>query len=101
MEASALGAIGSAFVSTIKIAEKIFEICAVDEQAQAVLQTVDQVSGQLETARILRRQRSSAFTPSEKKMFDESFRHSQNAIEQVASLAERVRADMMVSNGKI
>jgi hypothetical protein len=101
MEASALGAIGSAFTSTIKVAEKIFEILAVDEQATAVLQTVDQVSGQLEIARTLRRQRSSVFTISEKRMFDESFRHSQNAIEQVARLAERVRADMTVSKDKI
>ena len=99
--AGAITAFSSVFVSTIKIAEKVFEIRAVDEQAKAVLQTVNQVSGQLESARILRRQKSTLFTTFEKQMFDETFRRTDEAIKQVASLAERARADMEVTGGKV
>ena len=96
-----LSAFSSVLASTVKIAEKVFEIHAVDEQAKAVLQTVSQVSGQLENAKTLRRQKSSLLTTFEKRMFDENFNHTEEAIREVAALAERARSDMDVSGGKV
>lgn len=96
-----VSSLSSVVTSTIKIAEKGFEICAVDTQAQAVLKTVNQVSGQLRDAKILRRQRSSLFTPFEKRMFDDTFHHTDEAIREVAGLAERARADMQIAGERI
>ena len=66
-----------------------------------MLNTVEQVSRQLYHARTLRRERSSLFTSSEKKMFDESFTHTDHALRRVAAHAERARVDMQVSGGKV
>lgn len=98
---SALSTVGSILTATVKIAEKVFEIYAVDTQAKAVLQTVNQVSEDLRVARTLRRQKSDIFTSIEKKRFDETFAHTDAAIHQVAALAEHARADMNVSGGKV
>lgn len=98
--ASAITAFSSVLASTVKIAEKTFEICAVDSQAKAVLATINQCSSQLNDARILRRQKSSDFSTFEKQMIDNTFKHTEEAIKEVASLAERARADI-VTGGKI
>lgn len=98
---TAMAAFASVLGPTSKIAEKGFEICAVDEQAQGLLSTVQQVAGQLDDARLLRREKSRLFTDFEKRMFDDTFRHCEDAIKHVASMAERSRADMDVSGGQI
>lgn len=64
------------------LAEKGFEICAVDEQAKSLLQTLQQVAQQLDDARLLRRQKSLNFTMFEKRMFDDTFRNTEEAIRQ-------------------
>ena len=99
--ASAITAFSSVLTSTVKFAEKAFEIAAVDSQAKAVLQTVNQVSGQLRDARTLRRQKSSLFSTFEKRMFDDTFRHTDEAISQTAALAEPARVDMEVTGGRV
>lgn len=92
--------VSSALAATIGIAEKSFEICAVDEQAKSLLKTADQVAGQLRYAKALRHQKSHLFTVLEKQMFDETLISTDDAIREVATLAERTRADLNVS-GKI
>ena len=99
--ASALTAFSSVLTSTVKFAEKAFEYSAVDAQSRAVLQTVTQVSSQLRDAKTLRRQKSALFTTFEKRMFDDTFQHTDEAIQQVAGLAERARADMEVTGGRV
>ena len=84
-----------------KLAEKGFEICAVDEPARGLLQRAQQVAGQLDDARLLRRQHSGRLTDFEKRMFDDALGHGEDAIRQVASLAERPRNDMQQSGGQI
>lgn len=98
--ASAVTAFSSVIASTVKIAEKTFEIRAVDSQAKAVLATVTQCSTQLENARILRRQKSFDFSTFEKQMIDNTFQHAEEGIKEVANLAERARADISAS-GKV
>lgn len=97
----AVSAVSSVLASTIKVAEKVYEIYAVDEQAKAVLQTVNQVSSQLDSTKHLRRQKSGLLTPFEKQIFDNTIHHTDEAIRQVAALAERARADMDVAGGKV
>lgn len=96
-----ISAFSGVIVSTVKTAEKIFEICAVDDQARSLLATVDQVMSQLRDARALRHKKSSLFTTFEKQTFDSCFSHADRAITQVAALAERPRADMKVSGGRV
>ena len=79
---SAVTAFSAALGSTANLSEKGFEICAVDEQAKSLLQTVLQVAAQLDDARLLRSQKSSHFDHLEKHMFDETFRSTENAIRQ-------------------
>lgn len=98
---TAVTAFSSVLASTPKLAENGFDICAVDEQAKGLLQTVQQVAGQLDDAKSLRQKKSALFTASEKRTFDDSFRHTEDAIRHVAALAERPQADMEVSGGKM
>lgn len=98
---AAVAAFASVLSPTVPLAEKGFEICAVDERAKGLLQTVQQVAGRLDDARTLRRQKSGLFTDFEKRMFEDTFRHCEEAIRHVASLAERPRADMEVSGGRL
>ena len=85
--------------STVKFADEAFEIYAVDEHAKGVLQTANHVAVQLHSARSLRRQKSSLFTIYEKRIFDDTFHYTDEAIYQVATLAERVRTDPDASGG--
>jgi len=96
---TALSALSSVLTTTVKIAEKAFEISAVNDQAKNLLQTVNQLSGQLKDARSLRRQKSALLTTFEKRMFEDTFKHTDTAIRGVATIAERARADMDVSGG--
>lgn len=97
---TAIAAFSSVLASTVRV-EKGFEIYAVDEQAKGLLKTVQQVSTTLDDARALRRQKSTLFTPFEKRMFDDSFRSTEEALQSVARLAEGCRADMEVSGGRL
>jgi hypothetical protein len=96
-----LSGIPSALGVAIKIAEKTFEILAVDEQARSILKTVDQVTSDLGFARTLRRKKSSLLTRLEKELIDATLRHTDEAVSRVAALAEPARADMDVSRGQI
>ncbi|KAK5112468.1 hypothetical protein LTR62_004225 [Meristemomyces frigidus] len=96
-----LAAISSALTATVGIAEKLFQIHAVTEQAQSLLGTVHHVATDLQEARLLRRQKSALFTAREKRMFDETFRRTEEAVAHVAALTEPVRADLEVSGGKV
>ena len=98
---TAVAAFASVLGPTIKHAERGFEVRAVDEQARSLLSTVQQVAGQLDDARLLRTQKSNQFSDFENRMFDDTFRHCEDAIKHVASLAEHPRADMDVSGGQI
>lgn len=98
---TAVAVLASVLGSTVKLAEKGFEICAVDEQARGLLQMVQQVGGQLDDARALRRQNSGRLTDFERRMYDNAFRRGEDAIRQVASLTERPRVDMQQSGGQI
>lgn len=96
-----IGAVASVLGTAIGFTQKVFEVYAVDEQAKSLLKTVDQISCELQDARLLRRQKSSLFTNVEKRMIDDTFRRTDDAIGLVASLAEPSRADLQVCGGKV
>ncbi|KAK6441674.1 hypothetical protein LTR95_002090 [Oleoguttula sp. CCFEE 5521] len=96
-----LSAISGALTTTVRITEKVFEILAVGEQSRSLLATIGQVNGQLETARTLRRQRSSLLSASEKSNIDRTFVQTDVALQQVAKLVERARVDQEVNGGKL
>ena len=91
---TAVAAFASVLGTSAKLAEKGFEISPLDEQARDLLQTVQQVAGQLDDARSLLRQNSRKFSDHEKRMFDDTFYHCEDAIRHVATLVERPRTDM-------
>ena len=102
MDGTALaGAVSSALASTVKIAEKAYEIRAVDEQAKGLLKTVDQVSHQLRDAKKLRSRKSALFTIVEQRMFDQTFGYTEEAIANVAALVEPARVDLEVTGGRV
>ena len=98
---SAARAISSAITSIVKFAESDYEICAVDDQAKLVLQTVNQLATQLDNGRALRKQKASVFTIAEKGMIDEAFRQTEHAIQHFAAYMERARRDMEVRGGTV
>nr|OQO26107.1 hypothetical protein B0A51_04501 [Rachicladosporium sp. CCFEE 5018] len=96
-----LSAISGALTTTVRITEKVFEILAVGEQSRSLLATINQVNGQLDTARTLRRQRSSLLSASEKSNIDRTFVETDAALQHVAKLVERARVDQQVNGGKL
>lgn len=98
---SIAGAVSAGLGATFRVLEKGFEIKAVDDQAKSVLQTVEQVSGQLKDAATLRRQKSSLFTKFEKRMIDDTLKYTEEAISLVATLVEPARVDLEASGGSI
>ena len=101
MPVTGLSALGILLTATIQISGKVFELRAVGTQAKAVVETVKQVSERLEHAKTLLREKATLFTALEKQGFDDSFRHTERAVHQIAALAEEVRADMEVSGGHV
>jgi hypothetical protein len=97
----AVSAVSAAVTSTVKLTEKVFEIRAVDKQASSLLDTIDQVNGQLDLAQDLRRQKSTLLTVVEKKLMDSTFQSTERTLAQVAKLVEPCRAAMETSNGGV
>lgn len=86
--------------STPDLPERGFEIRAMDDQANNLLQTVNLVAAKLDEARAILQQRSALFHDSEKRVYDDTFQHTQDLICNVAALAERSPVDGSPSGGK-
>jgi uncharacterized protein YidB (DUF937 family) len=96
-----LSAVSGALTTTIRITEKVFEILAVGEQSRSLLATIDQVNQQLETAKMLREQKSDWLSPKENQSINQTFLSTEIALDHVAKLVERARVDQQVHGGKV
>ncbi|KAI5367182.1 hypothetical protein Slin14017_G022180 [Septoria linicola] len=99
--ATAVSAVSAALTSTVKLTEKVFEIRAVDKQARSLLETINEVNGQLDVAKDLRRQKSGLLTVVEKKMMDTTYQSTELAIGHVAKLVEPCRVAMQTTGGDV
>ena len=98
---SALSAISTAFTLTLRIAEKVYEIKAVDQETRDLLGMADSINHKLEVGRKLRREKSNLFETDEKTIIDTDLNDAEKAVNSVASLIEPARADMQVYGGRI
>ncbi|KAI7572373.1 hypothetical protein KC343_g693 [Hortaea werneckii] len=98
---SALSAISTAFTLTLRIAEKVYEIKAVDQETRDLLGMTDSINQKLEVGRKLRRQKSDLFEAEEKMIIDTDLNDAEKAVNSVAGLIEPARADMQVYGGRI
>lgn len=97
IEATAvLSSLSGVVTATFKIAEKVYEIRAVGEQSTSLVETINQVNQQLDTARSLRRQKSHLFSTSEKDGFEQTFSSTERALGHVGKLVENARVDQQV-----
>ncbi|KAI7232897.1 hypothetical protein KC330_g5671 [Hortaea werneckii] len=97
---SALSAISTAFTLTLRIAEKVYEIKAVDQETRDLLGMTDSINHKLDVGRKLRRQKSDLFEPDEKTIIDTDLNDAEKAVSSVAGLIEPARADMQVYGGR-
>ncbi|KAI7472672.1 hypothetical protein KC357_g5677 [Hortaea werneckii] len=97
---SALSAISTAFTLTLRIAEKVYEIKAVDQETRDLLGMTDSINHKLEVGRKLRRQKSDLFEADEKMIIDTDLNDAEKAVNSVAGLIEPARADMQVYGGR-
>lgn len=88
-------------VSALKLTEKVFEIKAVDEQANSLLETVNEINGQLDAAKSLRGQKDSLLSTVEKTLIDRTFESTERALGEVAKLVEPCRVAMKSSKGDL
>ena len=79
--------------------EKVFEIKAVDEQASSLLDAVNEINGQLDAAKALRRQNSQLLSSAEKRLIDGTFQNTERALTDTASLVELRRVPVRANNG--
>lgn len=96
---SELYAITAAFTTTLRIAEKFYEITAVQQEAKDLLEITSQTTVKLAQAKGLRRQKSDLLSRLEKSLIADAFRAAEKAIETVSKLVEPARADLAVSGG--
>ncbi|KAI7214146.1 hypothetical protein KC333_g6197 [Hortaea werneckii] len=98
---SALSAVSTAFTLTLRIAEKVYEIKAVDQETRDLLGMTDSINHKLDMGRKLRRQKSDLFDTDEKTIIDVDSNDAEKAVNSVAGLIEPARADMQVYGGRI
>ncbi|KAI6818500.1 hypothetical protein KC340_g11552 [Hortaea werneckii] len=98
---SALSAVSTAFTLTLRIAEKVYEIKAVDQETRDLLGMTDSINHKLEMGRKLRRQKSDLFDTDEKTIIDIDLNDAEKAVNSVAGLIEPARADMQTYGGRI
>ncbi|RMY58773.1 hypothetical protein D0865_02423 [Hortaea werneckii] len=98
---SALSAVSTAFTLTLRIAEKVYEIKAVDQETRDLLGMTDSINHKLDMGRKLRRQKSDLFDTDEKTIIDIDLNDAEKAVNSVAGLIEPARADMQVYGGRI
>ncbi|GAB1742848.1 hypothetical protein NU219Hw_g8555t1 [Hortaea werneckii] len=98
---SALSAVSTAFTLTLRVAEKVYEIKAVDQETRDLLGMTDSINHKLDMGRKLRRQKSDLFDTDEKTIIDIDLNDAEKAVNSVAGLIEPARADMQAYGGRI
>lgn len=98
---AAISTVSRSLTTSIKIAEKVFEVIAVGEQSRSLLATIKQVNQQLESAKTLRRQKSGLLSQSEKSNIAETFTSTEEVLHHVARLVEKTRVDQQIHGGRI
>ncbi|KXT18318.1 hypothetical protein AC579_955 [Pseudocercospora musae] len=78
--------------------DRVFEIKAFDAQAGILLETVNDINGQLDAAKALRKQHSRNLSSIEKRLIDSTFENTKRALTDVAELVEPCRGSTETKN---
>lgn len=98
---SVVSAVGSSVISTIKIAQTVYELKAVDKQAQSLLSMTSNVLSSIDVARTQRYEKAHLLSGAEKNWMDDVvFPHIQQAVNDVAKLIEPARVDKCTRSSK-
>ncbi|KAK5047572.1 hypothetical protein LTR84_006669 [Exophiala bonariae] len=97
---STVSAVSSGFTTSLRIFQIIYEIQAVGEQTRDLLETTKLVTETITQVKKLRHQKSCLLNDTEKVYIDNCISASENAVKDVAILAERSRADMVTRQGR-
>ena len=98
----AIGAstITSVFTATLRISQAVYELKAVGEQTRDLLDTTKHIEDSLRNVRIVRRQKSTLLTTTEKEWIDGQIKNSEKAVNGVAALIEPARVDMQSKSNR-
>lgn len=97
---SAVSAVSSGVTTSLRVFQIIYEIQAVGEQTRDLLETTKLVTETVTQVKTLRHQKSSLLNDTEKAYVDNCITATENAVKDVAILAERARADMVTRQGR-
>jgi hypothetical protein len=84
----------SAFTTTLRISQAVYEVTVVGEQTRDLLDTTKHIVDSMSNVRIVRRQKSSLLTATEKEWIDYTIESTEKAINDVGALIEPARVDM-------
>lgn len=101
MDKSAVTAVPTVAPYAVRLAENVFEIHAVDDQAKTLIDLVKQMNTQLDLARAVRRQKSGLLTRFERRYMDNIFSSTEVAIRHVTTLLEPSDAATNISTDNI
>lgn len=97
---STASAVSSGITTSLRIFQIIYEIQAVGEQTRDLLETTKLVTETVTQVKTLRHQKSSLLNDTEKAYVDNCITATENAVNEVAGLVERARADMVTRQGR-
>lgn len=87
--------------SAMELTENVVEIKAVDEQASSILDTVNDINGQLDAAKTLRKQKSRLLSSIEKRLIDSTLENTEKTLTAVAGLVEPCQVSMSSNSDDI
>lgn len=83
---------------TLKIAQTIYELKAVGEKAEDLLQTINSIRTDLSASKELLHIKSQQLEPQVRKWIENNIRNAKKAIDSIADLVEDTRADKQVNS---
>lgn len=87
--------------TTVKPNDTVYEVKAVDKRARSLLEIINEINGQLDAAKTLRRQRDDALSGEEKRLIDNTFESSERALAEVAKLVEPRQIELKSNKGNM
>ncbi|KEQ69491.1 hypothetical protein M436DRAFT_18697, partial [Aureobasidium namibiae CBS 147.97] len=94
-------AVGSAANISLRLFQIIYEFKAVGQQTQDLLESTNHVSSTLQSAEIMRQQKSAFLTADERDWIDDIIVDTRRCLESVAALIEPARVDIQTNSGHV
>ena len=94
-------AVGSAANISLRLFQIIYEFKAVGQQTQDLLESTNHVSSTLQSAEIMRQQKSAFLTADERDCVDNIIVDTRRCLKSVAALVEPARVDIQIKSGHV